>query len=96
VRDQVEVNTIAPLALFQATLPLLKKSSKPIFLAMSSGAGSMGLMEHYPMLSASYGASKAALNYVMKKLHFEHPDVIVFPLSPGKIVVEVCSMRALS
>ncbi|KAJ3334185.1 hypothetical protein HDU93_008089, partial [Gonapodya sp. JEL0774] len=47
-RDHFEVNTIAPVLLFQATLPLLVKSSSPKFVAISSGIGSVGDMESMP------------------------------------------------
>ncbi|KAH0123973.1 hypothetical protein KCU67_g17781, partial [Aureobasidium melanogenum] len=41
LRTHFEVNNIGPLALFQAFLPLLIKSSSPKFVAMSTGVASM-------------------------------------------------------
>jgi norsolorinic acid ketoreductase len=35
VREHFEVNTIGTLSLFQETWPLLQKSSKPVFMALS-------------------------------------------------------------
>ena len=83
VREHFEVNVIGVLALFQAVLPLLKKSSKPIFVIISSFVASIGDMEKFPLQSTAYGASKAAVNYVARKIHFENPNLIAFPISPG-------------
>lgn len=80
LRDHLEVNAVAPLVLFQQTLPLLRKSSKPIFVGISTPGASIGDMDHIPIQITGYGASKAALNYILRKLHFENPDVIIFPL----------------
>jgi norsolorinic acid ketoreductase len=71
-------NTIGPILLLQATLPLLKKStSSPKFFAISSAIGSTALipkMQHVAVVP--YGMSKAALNHAMLRLSVEHPDVI--------------------
>jgi norsolorinic acid ketoreductase len=77
------VNTVGTLLLFQATLPLLEKSLNPKFVALSTGIASMGDMEMYPLPNTAYGASKAALNFVVRKLHIEHENVTIFPISPG-------------
>lgn len=83
VRDHYEVNVLGPLALFQATWPLLEKSKAPIFVAVSTGAASIGNMGDIPMAVTAYGASKVALNYVVRKIHFENEKLIAFPISPG-------------
>ncbi|KDQ17668.1 hypothetical protein BOTBODRAFT_143996 [Botryobasidium botryosum FD-172 SS1] len=57
--------------------PLLKSSApSPKFIAISSGAGSMAHGASMPMGILAYGASKAAENYLCRKLHFEHPELI--------------------
>jgi len=81
--DHLKINTVAALGLFIAAWPLLKFSSKPIFVPVSSGVGSIGDMENWPMSATAYGASKAALNWVTKNLHIEHKNLIVFPIHPG-------------
>lgn len=78
------VNAIGPILLFQAVLPLLKQSSKPIFIVISSNAGSIGGMRDIEKLDVvTYGSSKAMINYVVRKIHFEHKDIISLPLHPG-------------
>ncbi|CAD0095615.1 unnamed protein product [Aureobasidium mustum] len=90
LRTHLEVNTIGPLALFQAFLPLLKKSSNPKFVAMSTGVASMTEMEAMQVMPmTAYGASKAALNYIVRKLHFENPEVCCWVLIPGWVRTEM-------
>ncbi|KAJ1567549.1 hypothetical protein HK405_005562 [Cladochytrium tenue] len=84
VREHFQVNTLGPLALFQATLPLLRQSANPIFVAVTSGMGSTGNMDEIAgMPAVAYSVSKAALNHVVRKIHFENPDLIAFSICPG-------------
>lgn len=84
------------LALFQAVFPLLGGEGKK-FVAISSAVASIGDMEKVPMKSTAYGASKAALNYVIRKIHCENEGLIAFPLNPGWVQTDVslifCSVR---
>ncbi|THX81132.1 NAD(P)-binding protein [Aureobasidium pullulans] len=90
LRTHFEVNTIGPLALFQAFLPLLLQSAHPRFVAMTSGAASLREMEHMPLMPVTaYGASKAALNYIVRKIHFENLGVCSWVLSPGWVRTEM-------
>ena len=81
MRDSFEINAIAPLLLFQAAWPLLQKSLRPKFVVMSSSMGSIGQMLETPGLA--YGMSKAALDYLVKKVHVEHEKVTAVALHPG-------------
>ena len=83
VRDHINVNTIGTLVLFQATWPLLQVSHNPKFILVSTGIASMGYMKHVPMAITAYGSSKAAANFIVLKIHYEHPQLTVFPLHPG-------------
>ena len=83
IRECIDVNTIGPLLLFQAVYPLLAAAPHPKFFVMATGVSSFGLMEHFPIPSAGYGASKAAINYITRKIHFEHQNVISVCLYPG-------------
>jgi norsolorinic acid ketoreductase len=91
VRDHYEVNVLGPLILFQALYPLLKKSKSdaPKFVVISTAIASIGDM--YPMPVTAYGASKAAVNYVTKKIHQEHEKdgLIAFSLSPGWVQTDM-------
>jgi len=59
------VNTLAPLAVGQAFLPHLKRSSSPRILTVSSW---MGSLSHQKSDRIAYRASKAAVNKVMQGL----------------------------
>ncbi|TVY83081.1 putative sterigmatocystin biosynthesis ketoreductase [Lachnellula suecica] len=59
------INALGPLALFQASKPLLKKSSAPKWVSVSSAAGSIGGMEAFGShIAPAYCVSKAALNWI--------------------------------
>ena len=57
-------NTIGPLIMIQAFLPLLNKSPAPRVINLSSGGGSLTEMSHW---APAYSISKAALNVVTRQ-----------------------------
>lgn len=91
VREHFEINTVAPLVLFQATHKLLAKSSKPIFLAVSTGVSTITDMHKFPLPVTAYGSSKAALNYIVRKIHFENEQLISFVINPGWVQTDMVS-----
>ncbi|KAK2871608.1 hypothetical protein FQN49_003011 [Arthroderma sp. PD_2] len=81
--EHYQVNVIGPVLLFQAVLPLMQKAFMPKFVTISSSAGSIGEMEQRPFPNAAYGPTKASLNYLTRKIHLEHEDIIAVPIDPG-------------
>jgi NAD(P)-dependent dehydrogenase (short-subunit alcohol dehydrogenase family) len=77
-RRIVEVNTIAPLALIQDALPLLRRSTNPRILNVTSDAS----VEHYDSWGG-YGSSKAALDHLSATLAVEEPGIRVWAVDPG-------------
>lgn len=73
----LDVNTVAPLALAQASLPMLQRSGG-VIINLSSDAG----VEAYPGWGG-YGASKAALDHLTAVLAAEHPNLAIYSLDPG-------------
>src|SRR3954452_15474844 len=71
------VNTVAPLALLQLTLPELARAGGRV-LNISSDAA----VEAYEG-GGGYGASKAALDQLSAVLAVEHPDLRVYAVDPG-------------
>ncbi|KAJ2896367.1 hypothetical protein MKZ38_005592 [Zalerion maritima] len=74
--EHFAINTAAPLHLLRAAAPLLKKSTsgRPTFVGISSFVGTISgldLLADFPAVVAPYGASKAALNWLVRRLHFE-------------------------
>ncbi|KAL7941895.1 hypothetical protein V8C42DRAFT_334019 [Trichoderma barbatum] len=83
LRAAFEVNTIAPLAVFQALWPLLQKSLSPKLVMITSSVGSIAEME--PVPGGAYGPSKAAQNWLTRALHLENKNrgLITIALHPG-------------
>lgn len=88
LRDHFNINTVSHLLLFQATWPLLMvATSEPKFIVISSSVGSIGAMEKEPVPMLAYGSSKAATNFLIRKLHFEHEKLICFSIHPGYVLL---------
>ncbi|THZ81901.1 NAD(P)-binding protein [Aureobasidium pullulans] len=83
--EHVDINVNGPVRLFQATLPLLHASRQPKFIAISSGVGTIGGAEYIPWAVTSYGASKAALNFLLRRIHIENKDLIAIAFHPGAV-----------
>ena len=77
LRQALEVNVVAPLALIQAALPLLRAAAGAV-LNISSDAA----VEPYPTWGG-YGASKAALEQLSAVLALEEPELRVWWVDPG-------------
>ena len=79
------INTIAPAIVAKHFLPRMRRDGKSAFAAISARVGSIG--DNRLGGWASYRASKAALNMLLKTLSIEHarthPDGIVVALHPG-------------
>jgi NAD(P)-dependent dehydrogenase (short-subunit alcohol dehydrogenase family) len=79
LRSVYEVNTVAPLALTQAALPLLERSGGRIVDVTSDAA-----VEGYEGWGG-YGSSKAALEQLNNVLAAEHPALRVYRVDPGDL-----------
>lgn len=67
------MNVVGTAALFKASYPLLKSSTPaPKFVVISSGMGSNTFGATLPVNTMPYNVSKAAVNYLTTKLHFEY------------------------
>jgi NAD(P)-dependent dehydrogenase (short-subunit alcohol dehydrogenase family) len=77
LRDVLETNVIAPLALTQVALPLLRARKGSIVSVTSDAA--VDAYEGW----GGYGASKAALEQWSHVLSVEEPDVSVWWVDPG-------------
>jgi NAD(P)-dependent dehydrogenase (short-subunit alcohol dehydrogenase family) len=73
------VNTLAPLALIQSTLPMLRATSGRVINITSDAA-----VEGYPGWGG-YGSSKAALEQLSRVLAAEEPLVRVYWADPGDL-----------
>lgn len=83
LQRHIEINVYGTVWLFQAVLPLLERAEAPKWVSMSSSAGSLTEMDQRPFPSGAYGTSKAALNYLTLKMHYENTNLCAFPIDPG-------------
>ncbi|AXE26988.1 short-chain dehydrogenase [Streptomyces globosus] len=79
-RRALEVNLVAPLALVQEALPLLRASPRGAVLNLSSAAA----VTAYPTWGA-YGATKAGLDLLSGVLAVEEPELRVWWADPGSM-----------
>lgn len=74
LRDDFETNTVGPFRLFQASWPFLARGETEWrkFVFITSSVGSIAGLEFENMPGVAYGTSKAAANWVAKKLNVEY------------------------
>ncbi|KAF8901108.1 NAD(P)-binding protein [Mucidula mucida] len=84
-RAHYEINTIGIVVLFQAFYKLLRASTEPKFIPMTSGAASLTTSDSMLAAINCYCASKVALNLIARRIHFENDWLICFPLAPGAV-----------
>ena len=89
VRDHVDINAGGPVRLFQATLPLLKAAKQSKFVYISSGVATISAAEYIPYTVTSYGASKAAMNFLLRRIHIENEGLIALAFHPGHVQYSV-------
>jgi NAD(P)-dependent dehydrogenase (short-subunit alcohol dehydrogenase family) len=82
--DLLSVNTLGPLRVVQAFLPLVKRGAHPRIAMITSRLGSMSLDG---TVNVAYRASKAGLNKIAQCLadDLKPEGVIVVALSPGRV-----------
>jgi len=77
-------NVVGPLLVVQSYLSLLQASDEAKVINVSSFLGSNYVLNNgSPLLPTSYGASKAALNYLNNLLSHAFPDILFLSISPG-------------
>ena len=85
--EVLRVNTIGPATVARHFLPLMRRDTKSVFAAISARVGSIG--DNRLGGWASYRASKAALNMLIKTFSIEHarthPEGLCVALHPGTV-----------
>jgi NAD(P)-dependent dehydrogenase (short-subunit alcohol dehydrogenase family) len=82
LRNVLEVNTIAPLALLQAVLPAMAVGGKIVNVTSDAA------VEPYEGWGG-YGASKASLEQLSAILGVEHPNLRIYSFDPGDMRTEM-------
>jgi NAD(P)-dependent dehydrogenase (short-subunit alcohol dehydrogenase family) len=86
-----EVNTFGPWRLCEAFVPLLRRSSQPRIVNVSSGAGQLSDMNGG---RAAYRLSKAALNALTRTLASDEPEIKVNVMCPGWVRTDMGGLSA--
>lgn len=85
--EAYRVNAVGPILLAKHFLPLMRRDAKSVFAAISARVGS--ITDNRLGGWASYRASKAGLNMLLRTAAIEHkrrrPDSIVVALHPGTV-----------
>lgn len=83
----MQVNAIGPALVAKHFLPHMRRDNKSVFAAISARVGSIS--DNRLGGWASYRASKAALNMLLKTLSIEHarrwPEAVIAALHPGTV-----------
>ncbi|KAK0625378.1 hypothetical protein B0T17DRAFT_532659 [Bombardia bombarda] len=83
-KEVFDLNTLGPVLLFQATRALLQKSKKPVWVTVSSAAGSIEAIEGYGTHRIpAYGMAKAAVNWATVAMHSGNEWLIALAVHPG-------------
>lgn len=85
------INTVAPAMLAKHFLPALRSRTKTVFAALSARVGSIS--DNRLGGWASYRASKAALNMLLRTFAIEHarsrPNSVIVALHPGTVATRL-------
>ncbi|KAK9422375.1 putative NAD(P)-binding protein [Seiridium unicorne] len=91
IQRSMNINVLASILLFQAFEPLLSKSANPRMLFVSTAGGSLSLAPQMPFHCATYGSSKAALNFIAVRIAIEHPAITSLTLHPGMVETDMAT-----
>lgn len=89
MRETFEVNTVGPLKVAQAFLPLLKKAKNPRIANVTSGLASLSGKSEGAFYA--YGVSKAGLNMLTRTMAFDlqKDNVVCVCLDPGWVKTDM-------
>jgi NAD(P)-dependent dehydrogenase (short-subunit alcohol dehydrogenase family) len=94
VREHITVNTLGSFVLFQAVLPLLRKSGQSKFVPITTGAASITQPVPYPVTAVAL--SKIGVNFITQRINVEHSSegIIAFPINPGGVKTDIGAFAA--
>ncbi|KAL4957459.1 hypothetical protein BDW69DRAFT_156141 [Aspergillus filifer] len=89
VLSHFEINTLGPLRLFKAVAPLLQNAKAPKFIYISTLLASIGFIGKMETLTGPYGMSKAAGNFMVRKIHAENEYLVTLAIDPGLVQTDL-------
>ncbi|KAK8129788.1 Glucose/ribitol dehydrogenase [Apiospora kogelbergensis] len=87
IQEHINANVYGLIWLYQAALPLLKKSQHPVWVTMGSSAAF--LTNFLPMKNAAYAPTKVVGHWLTKAMHTEEPWLTAFPIDPGWVQTDL-------
>ncbi|MCJ1296662.1 hypothetical protein MMC34_008228 [Xylographa carneopallida] len=76
--------------MYQSFYALLHKSASPKYMVSSTVSGSNGLLDQMAAVpQLTYGLSKAAVNNLTRRIHFEDKDITAVPFHPGWVQTDM-------
>ncbi|TVY73252.1 Short chain dehydrogenase gsfK [Lachnellula suecica] len=101
MQKHFETNVYGVVYLYQAFLPVLKKSNNPRWVSIGSGSGFLTLLANscsvknmIPVQNAAYGPSKVVLHWLTKAIQIEEPVITAFPIDPGWVQTDMGNLGA--
>ncbi|PYH95600.1 NAD(P)-binding protein, partial [Aspergillus ellipticus CBS 707.79] len=95
ITDVVNINILAPLALYQATRTLLQKAKAPKWVSVSSISASIGGVPKFKThLAAGYGIAKAWLNWLTVAIGSANDWIVAFAVYPGLVQTDLGNRSA--
>jgi NAD(P)-dependent dehydrogenase (short-subunit alcohol dehydrogenase family) len=73
LQEHLGVNALGPLTFSQAVRPSLEavEGKDPKFVVLSNLVASLGQTSMLPLKATAYGASQAAANFIVRRIHTE-------------------------
>jgi len=95
-QEVFRINSLGPLLLFQKSKEVLLEAKSPKFVVVTSLVGSIENGPTIPVDFAGYGASKAAVNWITRKIHVDYHSkgLVATMLHPGLVETDL-SIAAL-
>jgi NAD(P)-dependent dehydrogenase (short-subunit alcohol dehydrogenase family) len=100
VRDVFDVNVFGAIRVLHAFLPLLKRSSAPVVVNVSSGLGSLvdavnPESAYFGLVNPAYCSSKAALNMLTVQYAKAFPKIRINAVDPGFTATDLNEHRGV-
>jgi norsolorinic acid ketoreductase len=78
-KEHISVDTLGTLSRFQAVLPLVRKSSSPTFVPITTEVASITSPVPYNTVS-TVALSKIGVNFITQRIHIEHgKNMVLLP-----------------
>ncbi|KAF1831887.1 NAD(P)-binding protein [Decorospora gaudefroyi] len=87
--ESFNINVLSGVVLYQAVSSLLKKSSDPKWISVSSRGGSTSAPLPWYPYAAAYCMSKAAQNWFTQTLHVSNESLTAFAIHPGFVLTDM-------